>query len=86
MKKHDENKDVHILSKFVKIDSRNKTIRASKDTCIGIRLWGRIDFLTKYRGYFFWWDNTVKKGAIVPMSDDVKIKEKKEQHKLSDKR
>ena len=40
MKKLDENKDVHILSKFVKIDSRNKTIKASKDSCIGIRLWG----------------------------------------------
>ena len=85
MKKHDENKDVRILSKFVRIDTHNKVIKALTDTCIGIRLWGRIDFLTKYRGYFFVWDATAKRKSV-PVDTDVKVKTKPEQHKLSDKR
>lgn len=85
MKKHDENKDVRILQRYLRVDTHNKVIKASKDTVVGIRLWGRIDYLTKHRGWFFIWDNDVKR-KVVPTDTDVKVKTKPEQHKLSDKR
>ena len=59
-KKHDENKDLKSFSRVGKINYSDKTLRASKSTIIGIRLWGRIDFLTHYCGWHFIWDNTVK--------------------------
>lgn len=61
MKNHDENQCVRILSNKCRlsIDSRTKTIRGSKNQVIGIKAWGRIDYLTNYCGYTFIWDNTV---------------------------
>ena len=58
MKKHDENKDLNCFSRVGKINYSDKTLRASKNTNIGIRMWGRIDFLTHYCGWTFIWDNT----------------------------
>lgn len=84
-KKHEENNDVRCLSRNgIKCDERVKVIKANKASIIGIRSWGRIDFLTHYRGWHFLWDNTVKK----TVSDDTTpvAKTKKELHKLSDKR
>lgn len=63
MKKHDEIKDVRLLSRKMRIDTHNKTIEASKDTIIGNNSWGRIDFLTHYCGYHF-----VRRGDIKPIS------------------
>lgn len=60
MAKHDENKDVRLVSRIAKVNTVNKTIKAPKGTLIGIRSWGRIDYLTNYCGYVFIWDNTVK--------------------------
>lgn len=62
MAKHDENKDVRLLSRIVKVNTINKTIKAPKGTLIGIRSWGRIDYLTHYQGYVFIWDNTASAG------------------------
>ena len=61
MAKHDENNDVRILANKCRlmIDGRTKTIRGSKSQVIGIKAWGRIDYLTGYCGYTFIWDNTV---------------------------
>lgn len=58
-KKHDEVKDVRLLSRKMRIDTHNKTIRASKSIIIGNTSWGRIDYLTHYCGYNFIWDNNV---------------------------
>ena len=58
MKKHDENKDLSCFSRVGKINYSDKTLRASKNTNIGIHMWGRIDFLTHYCEWTFIWDNT----------------------------
>ena len=57
MKKHDENKDLNCFSRVGKINYSDKTLHASKNTNIGIHMWGRIDFLTHYCGWHFIWDN-----------------------------
>jgi len=52
-KKHDESDDVRSLARTgrVKLNEEKKTLRVSKDALIGIRTWGRIDFLTNHRGW-----------------------------------
>lgn len=62
MKRHDESKDIKLLSRKMRIDTHNKTIEASKETIIGNTSWGRIDFLTHYCGYTF-----IRRGDIKPI-------------------
>ena len=52
-KKHEEGKDVEILARIgrVRVNEEKKTLRMSKDAVIGIKTWGRIDFLTNHRGW-----------------------------------
>ena len=52
-KKHEEGNDVEILARVgrVRVKEETKTLRMSKDAVIGIRTWGRIDFLTNHRGW-----------------------------------
>ncbi len=52
-KKHDESNDVDILIRVgrIKVKKEKKILRMSKGTDVGIRTWGRIDFLTHYRGW-----------------------------------
>lgn len=52
-KKHVEGDDVRILTRVgrVKVNEEKKTLRMSKDAVVGIRTWGRIDFLTNHRGW-----------------------------------
>ncbi len=70
-KKHDENKDLRLISRVAKVDYSNKTIQAPKSAIIGIRSWGRIDFLTRYCGWLFFWNNKVKVSTRLVTSDDV---------------
>ena len=58
MKKHEENKDLKSFSRIGRIDYSDHTLRASKSAIIGIRMRGKIDFLTHYCGWYFLWDNT----------------------------
>lgn len=58
-KKHDENKDLRLISRIAKIDYAYKTIQAPKSAIIGNRSWGRIDYLTHYCGWTFIWNNGV---------------------------
>jgi len=48
---HDENNDVRLLSRIAKINPATKTISIPMHQQIGNKRWGRIDFLTRYRGY-----------------------------------
>ena len=57
-KKHEENKDLKSFSRIGRIDYSDHTLRASKSAIIGIRMRGKIDFLTHYCGWHFLWDNT----------------------------
>jgi hypothetical protein len=58
MAKHDENKDLRSFSRIGKVSLGDKTLRASKTVTIGIHMWGRIDYLTKYCGWHFVWDGS----------------------------
>lgn len=88
-KTHDENKDLRSLSKVAKISYGDKTIRASRTANIGIRRLGAIDFLTKYRGWIFIYDNSAGIGGYFGSNETKKsvrdIKHEKKTPKLTDK-
>lgn len=82
-KKHDENKDLCLVSRIAKIDNSNKTIQAPKSAIIGNTTWGRIDFLTHYCGWTFIWNNDVHiSGRNSSDNNDAK-KRKREAKKLA---
>ena len=86
--KHDENKDLKSFSRIGKVNLSDKTLRASKNATIGIHMWGKIDFLTKYCGWFLVWDNSA--GVGMSKSDDntsstLTAKKAKKEHQLTDK-
>lgn len=51
MKHHEENVDLRLLSRVAKIDSRMKVIQITDYSKIGLKTWGRIDFLCNIKGY-----------------------------------
>lgn len=82
-KKHDENKDIRLISRIAKLDYINKTIQAPKSAIIGNTTWGRIDFLTHYCGWTFVWNNDIIiSGRNSSDNDNVK-KRKREAKKLA---
>lgn len=91
-KKHDENKDLRLISRIANIDFANKTIEASKSTIIGNTSWGRIDYLTHYCGWVFVWNNKVKVSPkYIESNSDVNkskrdAKKAAKETKLTDKR
>ena len=69
--KHEENVDLKRLSKVAKIDSRMKVSQLNKSANIGIKTWGRIDYLCNIRGY-----RIVKSGVTVGDTfDNVEVKQ-----------
>lgn len=89
MVKHDENKDLRSFSHIGKVDYSDKTLQCAKSAIIGIHLWGKIDFLTKYCGWHFVWNNNVGNSYTQFNSDsnsDVNGQKKfKKEHQLKDK-
>ena len=88
-KRHDENKCLKSFKRIGRVDMYDKTLQAPKNAVIGIHLWGKIDYLTKYCGWHFIWNNNA--GPVYNPSEDnsntdksVKKKQKKE-YKLTDK-
>lgn len=52
MKKHDESKDVQALNRAgIRAFPGTKTIEIDKSQVVGIKQWGRIDYLTHYCGW-----------------------------------
>lgn len=83
--KHDENKDLKSISKIAAINPGDKTIKCLKNCIIGIRRWGKIDFLTKHCGWHLIWDNSVKPSKSED-NDSSNVKKKpKKTHDLTDK-
>lgn len=88
-KRHDENKCLRSFSRIGRVDMYNKTLQAPKNAVIGIHLLGKIDYLTKYCGWYFIWNNDATP-VYTQNSDDsnnnnvIKKKQKKE-YKLTDK-
>lgn len=73
-KVHDENKDLRSLSKVAKINMVTKTITVQDKSRIGIKRWGMIDYLTKYRGFSCIYDKSV---IISPNNSDDENKQSK---------
>lgn len=58
--KHEESVDVRRVSRIAKIDTHNKLIQLNKSDNIGIKTWGRIDYLCNILGY-----RLIKSGIII---------------------
>ena len=58
--KHEENVDVRRVSRIAKIDTHNKLIQLNKSDAIGIKTWGRIDYLCNILGY-----RLIKSGIVI---------------------
>ena len=72
--KHEENVDVRRVSRIAKIDTHNKLIQLNKSDAIGIKTWGRIDYLCNILGY-----RLIKSGIVV--SDKLNDGEVKEHNR-----
>lgn len=66
MAKHEENKDVRLISNHtgINIDWAQHCIEIDKDATVGIRTWGRIDYLTHYCGW-----RAIKVGKSSPVEE-----------------
>lgn len=49
-KRHSEDKAVKSITRVSKVNAMTKTLQVSKGAIIGIKTWGKIDFLTHYCG------------------------------------
>ena len=58
--KHEESVDVRRVSRIAKIDTNNKLIQLNKTDQIGIKTWGRIDYLCNILGY-----RLIKSGIVI---------------------
>lgn len=87
--KHDENKDLKSVARIAKINPGDKSIQCSKNATIGIHMWGKIDYLTKYCGWHFIWNNSVDRVNYNSSNESSKsvrdLKKAKKQPKLTDK-
>lgn len=78
--KHDEAKDVRLLSKVAKINPIYKTISIPANVPIGNKRWGRLDFLCHYCGYHLVRpDGTILSNA--PAAEERRSKREKESSK-----
>lgn len=82
-KKHDENKDLRLISNKVKVSYFDKTLQAPKSAIIGIRTWGRIDFLCNYCGWSFIYNNDVSVGGKSISNDTENVKRKRDAKKAA---
>ena len=82
-KKHDENKDIRLVSRIAKIDYSNKTIQAPKSAIIGNKTWGRIDFLCHYCCWYFMWYNDVRVSVRYSSNDSDVTKRKRDAKKAA---
>lgn len=87
MKKHDERKDLKCVSRIAKIDGNHIIIPIN--AVIGIRTWGRIDFLIHYCGYILYRAKNVKANNLNFEDASVSAREAKKikkEHKLTNKK
>lgn len=79
--KHDEAKDLRLISKIAKVNPGNKTITIPTSINIGNKRWGRIDFLTHYCG----WHLVRPDGTILsnsPAAEERRSKREKDNKKF----
>lgn len=58
--KHEESVDLRRVSRIAKIDTHMKVIQLNKSQNIGIKTWGRLDYLCNILGY-----RIIKSGIVV---------------------
>ena len=86
-KKHDERKDLKCVSKVAEISGNRIIIPVN--AVIGIRTWGRIDFLVHYCGYYLYHSSNVKPSNLNFEDTTVSAREAKKikkEHKLTNKK
>lgn len=86
-KKHDEKKDLKYVSRVTEINGNHIII--PKNAVIGIRTWGRIDFLIHYCGYVLNRSNNIKASNLNFEDAEVsaiEAKKIKKEHKLANKK
>lgn len=81
-KRHDENKCLRSFGRIGKV-GYDKTLQAPKNAVIGIHLWGKIDYLTKYCGWHFIWNNDVNVARNVSDNPETSVKKQKNDYKLN---
>ena len=81
MAKHDENRDLKSVARIGRVNFSDKTIQCPKSATIGINMWGKIDFLTKYCGWHFIWNNDAVVVPIVTTSTSTSSREEKKKKK-----
>ena len=81
-KRHDENKCLRSFGRIGKV-GYDKTLQAPKNAVIGIHLWGKIDYLTKYCGWHFIWNNDVNVVRNVSDNSETSVKKQKKDYKLN---
>lgn len=81
-KRHDENKCLRSFGRIGKV-GYDKTLQAPKNAVIGIHLWGKIDYLTKYCGWHFIWNNDVNVARNVSDNAETSVKKQKKDYKLN---
>lgn len=89
-KTHDESKDLRSFSRIGKVSYGDKTLQAPKSAIIGNGMWGKIDYLTHYCGWRFYWNNSAVKSFVTNDSNDRntsarEVKKAKKEYKLTDK-
>lgn len=85
-KKHDEKKDLKCVSRVAEINGNHIII---PNSVIGIRTWGRIDFLVNYCGYVLNRSNNIKASNLNFEDAEVSAREAKKikkEHKLVNKK
>ena len=88
MARHDENKCLRSFSRIGKVNFGDHSLQAARTATIGIHMWGKIDFLTKYCGWSFFWNNSAGVGGFNPSENSTSAREAKKakkEHKLTDK-
>lgn len=86
-KKHDEKKDLKCVSRVAEINGNHIIIRTN--SVIGIRTWGRIDFLVHHCGYVLNRSNNIKASNLNFEDAEVSARESKKikkEHKLTNKK
>lgn len=80
MAKHDENRDLRSIAKIGNVSYGNKSITLSRSKTIGIKMWGKLDFLRHYCGWIVLWDNHALVDSYVGDDKSVTTKEKIKKH------
>lgn len=59
MAKHDESKVLRSVSKIADVDYSNHFISLSRNKIPGIKMWGKLDFLSHYCGWRIFWNSNL---------------------------